>query len=397
MRSYGKCTISAADVQAVATDWISSCLQFSDYSRKCTVWVMLSVLLFAASRRRSVSEACQRLKDAPSDETFRNALWATLPPQCELEARLNRGLGDRLPKPFFRRGQRVAVDFTLIPYHGQAHRDQAEIRRGKPKAGTTHFHAYATAYVVQHGQRHTLAMTYVFQDESPRRVLQRLMGKVQTLGVKVRFLLLDKEFFNAEVVRYLQAARYPFLTPAFARGRKPKTLKPGSLHAYAAQKRSGWGRYSWRNKDGLRATVGLAIVCRNYRGQRGRHGRRTQLYAYWGITPGSSEWVYETYRKRFGIETSYRQMNEVRIRTANRSPQWRLLFVGLALLLRNVWVWCHFEWLAQRRGRGVILRDELLRLGELLLWLAHLVEQELGLVLSKTIPPIPQQEPGSST
>ena len=78
MRSYGKCTISAADVQAVATDWMSLCLQLTDYSRKCTVWVILSVLLYAASRRRSVSEACQRLKGAPSDETFRKA-WAGQP------------------------------------------------------------------------------------------------------------------------------------------------------------------------------------------------------------------------------------------------------------------------------------------------------------------------------
>jgi hypothetical protein len=119
------------------------------------------------------------------------------------------------------------------------------------------------------------------------------------------------------------------------------------------------------------------------------------LYAYWGLVPGSTIWVYETYRKRFGIEASYRQMNEVRIRTCSRSPLWRLLFVGLALILRNVWVWCHFEWLAVRRGRGVILRDQLLRLGELLLWLAHLVEQEFGLVLSKTIPHPSQQPPES--
>src|SRR3989337_1370246 len=115
MRSYGKCTINAADVQAVATDWMSSCLQLTDYSRKCTVWVILSVLLYAASRKRSVSEACQRLKGVPSDETFRKALWATLPSQCELEARLNRGLGEHLPNAFFRRGPRLAVAFTLIP------------------------------------------------------------------------------------------------------------------------------------------------------------------------------------------------------------------------------------------------------------------------------------------
>ena len=386
MRSNLKFTIQAADVQAVATDWISSCLQLADYSRKCTACVVLSVLFYAASRRRSVSEACQRLKGVPSDETLRKALVATLPSQLELERRLNRGLATDLPKPFFRRGQRVAVDLTLIPYHGQAEQDESEIRRGQPKSGTTHFHAYATAYVVQHGQRYTLAMTYVFKDESVKIVLQRLMQKVRKLGVKVRFLLLDKEFFNAEVVRYLQAARTPFLTPAFARGRKPKVISPGSLHDYAARKKSGFARYTWTNKDGLRATVDLAIVCRNYRGQRGRHRRRTQMYAYWGLAPGSTVWVYETYRKRFGIETTYRQMNEVRIHTTSRDPVRRMLNVGLALILRNVWVWCHFEWLSLRRGRGILVRDELLRLGELLLWLAHLVEEQYGLVLEKPIP-----------
>ena len=97
-------------------------------------------------------------------------------------------------------------------------------------------------------------------------------------------------------------------------------------------------------------------------------------------------WVYETYRKRFGIETTYRQMNEVRIHTTSRDPVRRMLNVGLALILRNVWVWCHFEWLSLRRGRGILVRDELLRLGELLLWLAHLVEEQYGLVLEKPIP-----------
>jgi putative transposase len=348
--------------------------------------VILSVLFFAASRMRSIYDACQRLRHTPSDETVRQALLATLPPQKDLEARLNAALGDRLPKPFFRRGQRVAVDFTLIPYHGKPHREKREVYRGQPKHGTTHFHAYATAYVAQHGQRYTLAMTYVFGDETVKEVLKRLMQQVQKLGVKVRFLLLDKGFFNAEVVRYLQAARYPFLMPAFARARRPKRPKPQSLHDYAARKRSGWGRYSWINKQGRRATVSIAIVCRNYRGQRGRHGRRTQLYAYWGLRPVNARWVYETYRKRFGIETSYRQMNEARIRTSTRNPLLRLLFVGLALILRNVWVWCHLHWLAERRGPGILIHDEILRLREMTLWLQHLVENEFELRISKAIP-----------
>jgi len=51
--------------------------------------------------------------------------------------------------------------------------------------------------------------------------------------------------------------------------------------------------------------------------------------------------IRETYRTRFGIETSYRQLNEARIKTCTRDPQLRLLFVGIALVVRNVWVQMH--------------------------------------------------------
>lgn len=386
MRSTVQFTLSAAQVKAVATQWIQEHLSLADYSRRCTAHVLLSVLFFAASRMRSIHDGCQRLCNLPSNETIRKALFATLPPQRDLEARLNAALGDRLPKCFFRRGQRVAIDLTLIPYHGQPYQQAREISRGQPKHGTSHFHAYATAYVAQHGQRYTLAMTYVFGDEKVDEAVRRLMHQIQRLGVKVRFLLLDRGFFNAEVIRYLQAARYPFLIPAVVRGRKPKCPAPDSLHAYAARKTSGWTNYSWVGRHGRRATVSLAIVCLNYRGKRKRHGRYTQLYSYWGLRPGSTHWVYETYRLRFGIETSYRQMNEARIRTSTRNPLLRLLFVGLALLLRNIWVWCHLCWLAEHRGRRIFLHLELLRLREMTLWLQFLVENEFGLCVSKPIP-----------
>src|SRR5918997_7017456 len=89
----------------------------------------------------------------------------------------------------------------------------------------------------------------------------------------------------------------------------------------------------------------------NWQGQRGRHGRQTLVYACWGIGTPSTAWVYQTYRRRFGIETSYRQLNEARIKTTTRDPALRLLFVAIALILRNVWVWVHHQLLATpRRG-----------------------------------------------
>ncbi len=89
--------------------------------------------------------------------------------------------------------------------------------------------------------------------------------------------------------------------------------------------------------------------------------------------------INRSYRLRFGIETSYRQLNEARIKTTLRSPALRLLFVGIALVLRNVWVWVHWHRLATPRRGGRKLNLHKLRFKTLLMWLTHLAEQTFGI------------------
>jgi hypothetical protein len=373
-------SISAREVHDHAAFVLQQAVQLKDYQRQCRVELMWSILLYAAARIASISDACARLRGAPSDETLRTALLATLPGQRELERRLNRGLAADLPKALRQRSQRVVIDLNEVPYHGQPQRERREVRRGQAKAGTTHFHATATAYVVRHGQRFTLALTYVFQDDSLRDVLQRLLRQVSALGVKVRFLLLDREFFSAEVVRYLQASRRPFLMPVKRAGRRPKDpARAASVHRFFAWKKSGWDVHAWRDRKGRKATVNICVSLRNYAGKFRRRGRQRLVYAYWGLQPTHHRWVRELYRKRFGIETSYRQMHQARIRTSTRDPVRRLLFVGLALILRNAWVWFHLMRLGQRLpGGGVRLHLERLRFRTLLLKLQQFIESGLG-------------------
>jgi IS4 transposase len=89
----------------------------------------------------------------------------------------------------------------------------------------------------------------------------------------------------------------------------------------------------------------------------------------------------QTYRGRFGIETSYRQMNQGRGWTTSRSPSRRLLLVGLALLLRNVWALLHLTVLARHRRTGGTpqQRPDLLTLPDLLDWIRLALERQLGL------------------
>jgi Transposase DDE domain len=381
MRSQADYIVTKDEVYGYADHWLGSALRLEYEGTKCTASTLLQVLLLAAARVVSIFAACRDLADAPSDQTIRNALAASLPEISELERRLNRALCTKLPKALGHKTRMIAIDLVLIPYHGSPARNKREIYRGKPKSGTTHFHAYATVIVLHKGHRYTLGLTRVERGEAMKAVVQRLVRLVRRRGVRIKFLLLDKGFFSVGVLGYLKRAGYGFIVPAVLRGRKPKPpKKPAGLRALL-KKEDGYYRHTLTSNAGRkRRSVDLTIcvATKQYTHRKtGRRRKKKLLYALWQVrlTPDD---IRETYRKRFGIETSYRQMNEARIRTSTRSPRERLLFVGIALVLRNVWVWLHFQLAKGKWTEEPRLFLELLRFREMLLWITQIVGRLLG-------------------
>jgi IS4 transposase len=58
------------------------------------------------------------------------------------------------------------------------------------------------------------------------------------------------------------------------------------------------------------------------------------------------------YRRRFGIESSYRCAGQVRGWTTSNNPAYRFVLIALSFFLLNIWV--HLRWLftqVPRRGR----------------------------------------------
>src|SRR5512142_3567708 len=84
-------------VHRLAAEHLQAHLQFKTYKRKTSAQVLWSLLLAAAARITSLSDACQRLCDAPSDETACQALLATLPDDGSLQRPLNAALAGHLP------------------------------------------------------------------------------------------------------------------------------------------------------------------------------------------------------------------------------------------------------------------------------------------------------------
>lgn len=380
MRSRTNSSVSCSEVHQWALCWLMEAELLKDRARRsaCTATVVWSIVLRAAAQLTSLFAVCRDLDKAPSAQAVFDALEAGLPRTLPvLEKRLNRAL---MTASWSRRLQRrrwqVAIDWHLVPYYGQALWSRNELYRYKMQKGTTHFHAYATVCIVQYGQRYTLALTWIRRHESMVTVVQRLLARLREMAVKIRVLLLDRAFFNTPVMGLLQTEKIPFLMPVVISGRRP-TKKKNSRAAkkglrWLKRQKAGWYRHTMKNR---RATVTFS-VCVAYRSyyhrKKRKRGQQKLLFAAWRIHETPTK-IRERYRKRFGIESSFRQLRQARIYTCTRNPHLRLVFIAVALLLRNLWVWIHATLLAKGRRQTMTLRLELLRFKQLLGWIAQAV------------------------
>ncbi len=294
---------------------------------------LYALLAYASVHETSLHTACQELTTAPSGNRTREVLMHALPSRRELQRQLNAALRAQLPRVFFK-GQRryeIAIDLTLIPYHGTAGA-AGEVLRAQAKAGTNHFHGYATVSVVHDQKRYVLALRFVPEHTSRVDSARTLLDRVRRLKIFVKRVYLDKEFYAVEVLRLLDRRHLGYVIPVPLRG------KAGHGPALCRLRQSTWTTYTMRSHQHGPYPLRVAVVKRNRRkGQ--RKVVRCFIFAVGGISPRTPpRQVFKWYRRRLGIETSSRQMNRVRARTSSRDVRLRLLFIGLALLLVNLYV-----------------------------------------------------------
>lgn len=378
-------TLTPAQVYRYAIDFCQPHLRFLAVG-KVTGEVILSILFAAAARISSIHETCGRLAKAPCEETFTAALYPQLLDVEGIKRRVNAAFADQMPRSLRRRRKRpltIAVDLTLIAYYGQHELDDPRVYRSQAKRGTNSFFAYATVYLVLHGERFTLAVAPVTRSETLKQVLQELLLVVSKRGLKIGLLLLDRGFYSVEVIRYLQQARRPFLMPMICHGRKADHPRgPSGSNVFKAMKTSGWSTHTLQDAKKNKATVSVCVKRAWFKNKHGKRKNETWVYAYWGIAPKRVDWVKDTYRRRFGIETSYRQMNQCRIRTTTKKFNVRFLYVAIGLLLRNLWVWLHYFVLSSPRRGCRRFNWDLLRVERMLVWLEEMAKSMYGLVVT---------------
>ena len=353
---------------------------------KCSTEDLWYVLLGVAVNRDTVESVCADLVGTPDPETIRQYLneQLTVEQLPQLEQRLNGALAAETPLRVWRHERDIAIDLHDRPYYGKTSQEEGLWVRGKAKDGTTRFYRVATAYVMLRGLRVTLAIYFYLPGDSTVIVLDALLRRVRELDVRVRRVFLDRGFAGIEVMEYLTQRKQPALIACPIRG------KTGGTRALCRGNKSYRTRHRFKN-DKKSFTAELA-VCRAFTtaGRTGRMKRRATwlifILIHLDLSPRQ---VRKLYRRRFGIETSYRCAGQVRGWTTSRNPAYRFVLIGLSFFLLNVWL--HLRWLFTQVPRQGHRRLDLERfqLNRFARFIVRALERHYGFVHTITAPAIP--------
>ena len=381
-RSTKLAKLTKSKVHRMALDRVMEHLELSSAGDQSSPDKIIDVLLSASANRTSIERECDELEGAPSANTVRGVLRDSLELD-NTERQLNEALGHDLKPGYWKRPLKVAVDLVGIPYYGNSAVDSDELCRAKAKQGTTYFHVYATVYVIRNNRRVTLALHYVRQGESLVSVLEALKSCLDELGVKVGIWVADRAFCNVAALNWFDQ-QPEAIVPLVARGKKDP---PSGSRVFLQHQYSHWDEYTMKSEKDGELTFAVAVVRQNSKQSRSKRKRippTTLAYAVVGKRVRNCSRkrcvtaIAALYRSRFGVESSYRQMNQARLRTSSRLPELRLLAVGLSLLLRNLWALLGWVSLAQK-GKGRRKGKSRLRFNTVLRWLSRAVENQLEL------------------
>lgn len=361
---HGYSTITPATVHGLARSVLERTLPFRAYKQSVACHQVLDLILLVAATTRTLFAIASRYFDF-SHETARRALHDNLPARDILTARLVDAL--HAVATFSRRDRRrlwtVAIDLHYVPYYGS--RSTAHIVGGPKKSGTKFFHGYATAVRIHKRRRYTVGLRSVEKGLKPHEQVQTLLEQVAARGLLIGGVVLDAGFDSGETILLLQERKVNYTVPLRRKGKGTNRR-----NACYAQPRGTLATMEWVTEKSRKSVRTRVLVWQR------KSESQARVYAFggWGQGTAVSEarraWLgRRRYRERFGIETRYRQKNQARGWTTSTSAEYRLLLEGLALVLRQVWVY-----LTQRiaKARGLLPNAWVseLRLIEMLDWLA---------------------------
>ncbi len=306
---------------------------------------IFKTLIAMAVNHSSIHSICHCLSQVPCETSVRYHLKKLKIDDLE---QINSSILSHFVGNVLKKGHsyQFAIDFTHDCYYGKAVKEnESYIIRNRLKKSTNEFYSYITLYVTTRNHQFTLSVFPIRQGLSKVHYLAQCLDVIKDLGLQIKVLCLDREFYAKKVFSFLEESNTPFIIPVRRHSKQMKILLKGTKFRF--------GTYIMKNKP-LNITLKIAIVVKYLKGRGGKKGEQNLGYVYHGIT-WNPERIHNAYRSRFSIESSYRMRNQVKPKTSSRNPVLRYIFTIISFLLKNNWMvllWTYFS--PMKRGPKTI-------------------------------------------
>lgn len=381
-------TLTDEKVLTQAQTTLSEFLGLEAAGYKCQSEDLYNVLLGVAANQGTIEAVCADLVGTPDPQTIRDYINEQIKVDelAELEAQINKALVKEIPPRIWRHPQDIAMDFHDRPYYGKTSQEEGLWVRGKAKNGTTRFYRIATAYIIHNDLRFTLGIRFVLPDDSIVGVLERLLKRIKGLHIAVRRLLLDRGFAGIEVQNHLAQQQIPALIACPIRG------KTGGTRSLCRGRRSYRTQYTFKNGAAKLSRTADLAVCRVF--TTAKRTKRLKRRVTWWIfilinLDLSPRQVRRLYRRRFGIETSYRCAGQVRGWTTSPNPAYRFLLMALGMLLLNIWMLLRWQFTQIPRRGGRWLDTKQFQLSRFAKFIIRALERHYGYVQAISAAAVP--------
>ena len=309
-------------------------LQVAGY--ECTAETVFDVLVKAAVTGQTIETACNDLDQVVDGETIRGYLneQVKVDDLHRLEQQVNQALVPGLPRRIWKSKLEIALDLHDEPFYGQSPELLALTCRGPAHKGTTRFFRLVTAYLIFKDMRLTLALLFVRPEDKLPELVAALLRRLRILGLKVKRLYLDKGFCSIPVLRCIEKSGWSAILACPIRG------KTGGTRGLCQGNQSYRTQHTFKSQETGSFTAPLAIVRTFTSHKRTKRKKRRATWLVYVVLNCNFDpkTVRKRYRKRFGIETSYRCMRKVRAWTTSRNGALRFLLLSLGFILTNLWV-----------------------------------------------------------
>ena len=231
-------------------------------------------------------------------------------------------------------GHMLAIDKHLIPFTGGDRHNDNFVISGKPKGGTSQFETYATMQVVTEEQLPTISVVRVIEDMSKIEFVRKLLSESRKLGLKKPLLLMDREFSNVDVMRFLDECGERFL---MAVSKTPGIKK--AVAEFRRGKRKAVSKYEMRSSNGTVFRFNSVIKKRL---KETKDGRKWKYLTY--ATNLERQYIKRTmkdipeeYKKHWRIENNFKSVEQIRARTCSRNHAIRVFMFFLSMTVCNLW------------------------------------------------------------